>query len=221
MDPKLVFLIVYLAVFIFYVIVETDRPSLKHALSKIILASLYLSFALVKFITKQLWNDPVDSIVMLALIFCWLGDVILIKYLYVGGILFWIANLIFWLGEIVYLVQRNIEVFFLVLFGLILFFIIMLTVSYVTKKWKVGAVKRKFGFYYLSSVTLQGSLALVLLFYNPSYKEVIASCGLILFMLSDYALAYNEAHSEKSDGILRLNSILYFTGMLLVALSRG
>lgn len=221
MNPKLLFLLVYLAVFIFYVIVETDRPSLKHALSKIILASLYLSFALVKFISNQLWNNSVDSVVMIALIFCWLGDVILIKYLYVGGILFWIVNLIFWLAEIIYLVQRNIEIFFPILLGLLLFFIIMLTVSYVTKKWKVGAVKRKFGFYYLSSVTLQGSLALVMLFYNPGLKEITASIGLILFMLSDYALAYNEAHSEKSDAILRLNSILYFTGMLLVALSRG
>ena len=221
MNPKLLFLLVYLAVFIFYVIVETDRPSLKHALSKIILASLYLSFALVKFISNQLWNDPVDSIVVIALIFCWLGVVILIKYRYVGGILFWVANLIFWLAEIVYLVQRNIEIFFPILLGLLLFFLIMLTVSYVTKKWKVGAVKRKFGFYYLSSVTLQGSLAFVLLFYNPSLKAITVSIGLILFMLSDYALAYNEAHSEKSDAILRLNSILYFTGMLLVALSRG
>ena len=124
MNPKLLFLLVYLAVFIFYVIVETDRPSLKHALSKIILASLYLSFALVKFISNQLWNNSVDSVVMIALIFCWLGDVILIKYLYVGGILFWIANLIFWLAEIIYLVQRNIEIFFPILLGLLLFFII-------------------------------------------------------------------------------------------------
>jgi len=71
---------------------------------------------------------------------------------------------------------------------------------------------------YLCSVMSHGFTGLALMVYLPG-QYTLLGVGSILFMLSDFVITFHKFRCPENKWVLRLNSGLYFTGLLLIVLS--
>lgn len=74
---------------------------------------------------------------------------------------------------------------------------------------------------YLSSVTLNSLFGLTCALFLKTTPFIIRGIGSLLFMISDYILTVDRFIIKKNKWIVRSNSLTYFVGLLLIALSVG
>jgi len=187
------------------------------ATNKIMLSSMFMLFALVHYINHYNVIGH-QGIAMAGVIFAFLGDIFLIWSFTTGGILFMISNIIFFIYELVLLPVLNLS------FADIWWFIIILAALYlplivlVNKKWIHLNGKTIPLLFYIFTVSLHGSLGIVLLSLSGLTKITLLGLGLALFMVSDYFIILNKF--KYNNNIMQwCNSLTYFVGLLLVALS--
>ena len=89
------------------------------------------------------------------------------------------------------------------------------------KVLKLNKMKYPMAFY-LSSITLHGLLGLVsAIFVSTTPSILVMGIGSVSFMLSDYILTVDRFVIQNNKWIVRCNSLTYFGGLLLIALSLG
>ena len=211
------FISVYLVVIISYFFSETSGNFKRRAINKIILASMFFLFGAIQYILHYEFFS-IDLILLLAMTFAYLGDVILLFSFIKGGITFIISNILFFIYEWIIVVNNNVP------FSDIWYFIPLFIIMFGT--FTVLALKRFLNFKsktipilsYVFSVTLHGTLGLFLAIYFANVKMVLFGIGLVLFMISDYFLMIHKFKYHKK-WILRSNSASYFIGLLMVVLS--
>lgn len=213
----ILFVIAYLVTLFCYFFSETSGNLKRRAINKIILASMFMVFGITVYIINYNFFSY-HLILLFAVIFAFLGDVVLLYSFTKGGILFMISNALFFSYEWIVMAVNNVPLinvlWFLILFGMTFGTFFMLT------KRKILNFKNKNMaiLSYVASVSLQGTLGIVLSLYFMNIKMCLFGGGLFLFMISDYFLMVHKFKKHK-NWILRANSASYFIGLLLVVLS--
>lgn len=209
-----IFVCIYLTTMICYFFSETSGNFKRRAINKIFLASLFLLFSIYSFIIFNNIKPISNCILMGAIFFSFLGDVLLLFSFNIGGSAFIIGNICY-------------SIYLLMLFHgykLLLWpFVVLFTMFYgfylflLKKKYLILGKKKVFSIY-MASIVAHGSLGLLLAINSHDILHCLLGTGLTLFMISDYFLAAHYFHDKNNDWILVSNSCFYFTGMMLVAL---
>lgn len=216
----IVFIVAYMAVTIAYLFSETSGNFKRRAINKICLASMFLIYAIYATIRHGNLGVTLQSLCLIGVFLCFVGDVWLLWSFSKGGVSFGIGNVILFVYEIIYFKEHGLH------FSQYWFFIIPLVILIGTHAYLVAhdwydmkkEMKMMFPFY-LFSVSLHGTLSMVGLFYLHDVKSLLLLIGLILYMISDYFISLHKFKFKESKAILRCNSFTYFTGLMLVALS--
>ena len=216
-----VFIIVYLAALCCYFYTRTAGNIKHRAINKYIMATMYLVLAIVVFLNKYEFASY-QTLLMAALILAWLGDIFLVFDFGRGGDFFLAGNICFTLYEQIILVDKGGYKFSDFAWTFVVDAIMLAFVIYATGKWpkkiKMGKMRWPMIFY-LSSIFMHGitGLALMIMVPIPAYKML--GLGSFLFMLSDMDLTLYKFVFDNNKWLVRLNSLLYFTGLLLIVLS--
>jgi hypothetical protein len=214
------FIIAYVAVLFLYFYSETSGKMALRAPNKIILASMFLVFAVVQFESHYEFLS-FHLLLMVALFLAWMGDVFLLIDFNRGGDFFLCGNVCFFTYELAACIDKgfsfaNFWWVFLLEFLLVGIFILL------AKKYpdilKLGKMKGPM-ILYISSITLHGMMGLALMILLPGTNLALLGLGSVLFMISDYILTVDKFVIRNNKWILRSNSAFYFTGLLLIVLS--
>ena len=212
-----IFIIIYLAILISYFFSETSGNLKRRSVNKIILASMFLTFGVVQYFLNYNFFSY-HLVLLLAIIFAYIGDVVLLYSFIKGGLSFILSNILFFIYELIIIKVYNVS------FSSIFYFIPVLVIMW--GGFVYFALKRFMNFknktfpilIYVFTVTLQGTLGLVLAICFFNIKMMLFGIGLTLFMISDYFLMVHKFKYHK-NWILRCNSGFYFIGLLMVVLS--
>ena len=215
-----VFIAIYLIALCCYFKTRTSDNKKARAVNKYIMATMYLIFAIVVFF-KRYEFASYQTLLMAALILAWLGDVFLVFDFGRGGDFFLAGNICFVLYEQMVLVDHgywfNDFAWTYIVAGLMLAVVI-----YATGRWpdtvKMGKMRWPMIFY-LSSIFMHGITGLALLLLLPGTNYAIMGLGSVLFMFSDIDLNLYRYVFNNNKWLVRVNSLTYFVGLLLIALS--
>lgn len=211
------FIILYSLLLFCYFFSETSGNLKRRSINKIVLAAMFLILAMILYL-KNYTFFSYHLLLLLAIIFAFLGDVYLLYSFTKGGIIFLISNILFSVYQCLLITIDKIPIFSIIWF--VVLFIILFGTFFILTKKKILNFKNKNTaiLTYVGSVTLQGTLAICLAMYYFNIKMILLGIGLFLFMISDYFLMVYKFKFHK-NWILRSNSACYFIGLLLVALS--
>ncbi len=213
----IIFIILYLGVLISYFFSETSGNLKRRSINKIVLAAMFLIFGIIQYIVNYQFFSY-HLILLLAIIFAFLGDVILLYSFIKGGLSFIFSNILFFIYEWIIIANYNVP-FFYIWYFIPLFIIMWGTFAYLSLKRFMNFKNKTIPILtYVFSVTLHGTLGIFLAIYFSSVKMILFGLGLALFMISDYFLMVHKFKYHKK-WILRSNSATYFIGLLMVVLS--
>lgn len=216
---EIVFVAVYGVLLCAYFYTRTSGKNVLRAVNKIAMATMYLVFAYVTFHLHEF--EPYYYVLMAALFLAYLGDVFLIFDFVRGGDFFLAGNVCFSVFYLASLSERQVPFasFFWVLIAWAALVAVIAVLFYkLPNVFKLG--KMKIGMLmYLASITLHGMLGLACLVYAGGLRYILMGTGSLLFMASDYIITVERFVLPKNKWIYRANSLTYFSGLLLIALS--
>lgn len=215
-----VFIAVYLAALCCYFKTRTSDNIKYRAINKYFMATMYLVFAIVTFFNRYEFASY-QTLLMAALILAWLGDVFLVFDFGRGGDFFLAGNICFVLYEQIVLVDhgygfRDFAWTYAVAGTMLIAFI--LACKYRPDVFRLGKMRWPMTFY-LSSIFMHGITGLALITMLPGTNFAVMGIGSMLFMLSDMILTTYRFILDNNKWLIRLNSLTYFTGLLLISLS--
>ncbi len=219
MNPFIIiYIMIYLGLLISYFFSETSGNLKRRATNKIIMASMFLLFGFIAFAINFSFFSY-DILMIIGIIFAFLGDVYLLYSFPKGGILFIVSNISFFLYELILIIDKQVP-FSHIWYAIPIYLLIILTFIILAKK-KIIDFKNyeKAILTYISSVSLHGTLGITLAIYFGTTRMILLGIGLFLFMISDYFLMTYKFKFPHKKWILRCNSASYFIGLLLVVLS--
>ena len=193
------------------------------AINKYIMATMYMVYAIVVFITKDFEFLSFHLIFLIALFYAYLGDIFLVFDLNRGGDYFLAGNFIFALYYICLFVDNGLT--FANFFWVFINWAVMLG-SFIfasnkfPKVFKLGKMKFTMTFY-LSSIMLHGSCGIGAMILLKSTAGFVFGLGSVMFMISDFILTTDKFVIRNNKWIVRANSFFYFIGLLLIVLSLG
>ena len=213
------FIIAYVAVLCLYFCTETSGKLSWRAPNKIVLASMFLIYAIVQFQNYEFLSYHL--LLMAALFLAWLGDVFLLIDLNRGGDFFLCGNVCFIMYEMATLIDKG-HSFVKFAWVIPVWIVFMLTLIYVSKKYpnifKFGKMRWPM-MLYLSSISLHGLMGIALMILLPGTPTFVMGLGSLLFFVSDIILTIDHFVYIGNKWILRANSATYFSGLLLIVLS--
>lgn len=212
------FIVIYCLVLCCYFYTETTGKIYLRAPNKIILALMFFIFG--TYMAFHNYQSYEPYLFTAALFLAMLGDIFLLFSYNRGGDFFLAGNVCFIVYQIMLLTQVghvHIDTFWWTLL-----LIPILWGGYVFLFYKFPNVfklgKMKSGIMlYLASIIPNGVFAIAVMSYLPAYR--LLGVGLFLFMLSDFDIVIHKFVVPDNKWVLRLNSCLYFVGLLLVVLN--
>ena len=213
---RIAYIIAYFSLLFLYFFAETGNNFRRRAFIKITLASLYLIYACAAF----LLYSPLHSIrliLLFGLIFFFAGDVALLWKFSLGGVFFGTGNLIMLIYELILFTRYGVSPLALIP-AFLVFAAFFGTMMLLFKLKRIDF--RGLAVYppYLASVTLHGSLGIVLAASVTAPAVRLVGFGLFLMMVADYFLTMHEYKYQKK-WIARTNTGCYFTGVFLISIS--
>lgn len=219
--PIIAFIVIYCALLCLYFYTETTGKLYLRAPNKIVLALMFLSFG-IYYITKKdsSFMHTESLMILVGLLLSALGDILLLFDFKIGGTFFLSGNICIFLYFLALLSKNNIFVnnfwwVFLVI-ALVLVGAGLLFFKSKLCDFEGSKIMPYVMMFYLASVMAHGITGIVIMIYLPS--KALLGVGSFLFMLSDFVLTADK-FILKNKWSLRLNSALYFTGLLLMVLS--
>ena len=220
----IIFVVLYLIVLVSYFFSETSGNFKRRAINKILMAAMFMGYAIFEMFNHSLWGDPLNIRFIIGLFFAFVGDVLLLWSFSKGGISFGISNVILFIAQLKFMSAQGIGFgkywWFLLIYAALVgtFCILWFKGWYI---WKEKKPEMKFMFPpYIGTVSLHGTLSIAVLALAPfSVKTVLFCSGLILYMISDYFISLHKFKFTESKLVLRLNSGTYFLGLMLAAIS--
>lgn len=221
MNPFVIaFIAVYGVALFAYFFTRVGNKIAYRATNKMIMATMYMVYAIVMFSVCKL--SGIYYVLMAALFLAYLGDLFLIFDFGRGGDFFLAGNICFVAFYFASLSERAVPFanYFWVLIiwaALVsMFAILFVKLPHVFKLGKMKWVM----LFYLSSITLHGVMGLASVIYIGELSYLIMGIGSMLFMVSDYIITVDR-FVVKNKWVTRSNSLTYFSGLLLIALSIG
>ena len=189
-------------------------------INKILLASFYLILAVILFIQNREFNT-FHVIILIAILGTYIGDIVLMYHFNLGALFFTIGNLSLFAYDFCLLESLGVHFsqywwFILVYVGLIAGYFIL---EHFSTHFKIEKKDRLKAFAYLAMVTLHGSIGTTMYFVTDNKSAILLGFGSILFMLSDYVLCSYKYSFNKESSVHKLNTFLYFAGILLITWS--
>ncbi|MCQ2795042.1 MAG: lysoplasmalogenase [Bacilli bacterium] len=217
MNPGIIaFIVIYCVVLCCYFFTETSGNMKLRAPNKITLALMFFIFG-AYFICTQ-WGQ-IHYLALAALFLAMMGDIFLLFSFQRGGDFFLAGNICFTIYEIMILQLRRISIsqFWWVLLVVSLLVSLFAFLFYKFQDiFKLGVLRLPM-LMYLTTIILNGTFGIALVAYVPNF--LLFGIGTFLFMLSDFDIVLHKFVFPKSKFIHRLNSALYFTGLLLIVLN--
>ena len=199
---------------------EVKNNNLCKLIFKSIASILFVLTGIFSYIYSK--SDSIYLIIIIALIFGMVGDIILdIKYFFpkYDNTIFLLGMISFLIGHIFYLVflinkTNNIllSIFITLIISIVLLFIVYKKVSASKSILILGGV-------YLTIIVLILVLSIVFGLTNINISNTIFMIGMILFVSSDIILAFNEFGNNRKEWLVSFNLIIYYIGQSLIALS--
>lgn len=224
----IVYVLIYLVVLFCYFFSETSGNHKRRSINKTILAVMFMAYAIFGTVFNIVNDGPykiISLVLITSLLFCMIGDIVLLKSFSKGGIYFSVGNILLMVFNMLYLSVNGISVLKWGWFPLVL---LVIWGGYMKLKKRgfidFGKMDKSFSMYLLG-VTLHGSLSMVGLLWLHDLKSVLIFAGSILYMISDYFISiatfkYPDYKGTKAGKIsLRCNSLTYFVGLILIAVS--
>ena len=218
----MIYFIISYSVFLFAYFFTRVSGNIKYrAINKYILATMYLVYSIVMYHKNSYGGNY--YVLMAALFLAFLGDFFLVFDLNRGGDFFLAGNVCFSTFYLSILINNFVPfkkyfyIFIIWLFLIVLFIIFSNKFKDVIK---LGKMKYPMAFY-LSSITLHGLLGLITAILIQTTPFIIMGIGSLSFMISDYILTVDRFIIPNNKWIIRLNSLTYFGGLLLIVLSLG
>lgn len=212
------FIVIYCAVLCCYFYTETTGNLKLRAPNKIILALMFFIFGLC-FILKATLDPFFTALFIVALLLAALGDVFLLFSFSTGGHYFAAGNIAFIALQATLLSYYRIsisEIWWIFLLIPALWSIYPILSHFYPTAFNFGKYKGPL-FFYLVTIISSGTLGLALALFLPEFR--IMGIGLVLFMLSDFDIVLHKFVFPNNKWVHRLNSALYFVGMLLIVLN--
>ena len=165
----ILFIIAYLITLFCYFFSETSGNHKRRAINKIIMATMFLVFGIIQyFLHYEIFS--VHLLLLFAIVFAFLGDVILLYSFTKGGIAFIVSNILFFTYEWVLIANYNVP-FSNIWYFIPLFIIMWGTFAYL-------GLKRFLNFKSKTKAVVN-STAFLFGYYNPSF--LTHSCKIPLF----------------------------------------
>ena len=221
------FIIIYCLFLVAYFITRPGNENTKskkiwvRAINKYIMATMYLVYAIIHFQNYEFLSFHL--ILMLALFFAYLGDLFLVFDVNRGGDFFLAGNVLFAFYYVTLFVEKGMNFsnfYWILIIWAVLFGGFIIASNKLPKVFKLG--KMKFAMtLYLSSIMLHGSFGIGAIILLPGTKTLLLGLGSLMFMISDFILTIDKFVIRNNKWIVRANSLFYFGGLLLIALSVG
>ena len=216
-----IFIAIYLIALCCYFKTRTSDNIKHRAINKYFMATMYLTLAFVTFF-KNYEFASYQTLLMAALILAWLGDIFLVFDFGRGGDFFLAGNICFTLYEQIILVDKGGYWFNDFAWTYMVVAMMLAIVIFSTGRWpekiKMGKMRWPMIFY-LSSIFMHGITGLALMIMLPGTNYVMLGLGSFLFMISDIDLNVYRYIMNNNKWLIRLNSLTYFGGLLLIVLS--
>lgn len=217
-----IYIILYSLVLLLYLYTETTGNMKLRAPNKIILALGFLIPSYIFFFTNARFDyKSYEVLLLFGLLFAFIGDVTLLFDFKTGGYFFMAGNIIFSTFQFIHLIDNGIpfSTFFYIFIAYIVFMGLIILGAKAWKRFNAGSMFAPI-MAYLGSITLSGFMAIANLIYLSSITTVLLfSIGILLFMISDFFLMIRKFAIRHNNIMLRMNSLTYFGGMLLIAVS--
>ena len=217
MNPGVIaFIVIYCVLLCLYFYTETTGNLKLRAPNKIVLALMFFIFG-----TYMAFNNGGFNpyLVTAAFFLAMLGDIFLLFSYNRGGDFFLAGNVCFVTYQVLLLTASGYHVdsfwwVFLIIPALwcLFFFLFKKFPNF----FKMGKMKWPMLFY-LSSVISNGIFGIAVMAFVPRY--FLFGLGMFIFMLSDFDITFHKFVCPGNKWVHRLNSALYFTGMLVAVLS--
>ena len=216
-----VFIAIYLIALCCYFYTRTSGNIKYRAINKYFMATMYLALAIVTFLNKYEFASY-QTLLMAALILAWLGDIFLVFDFGRGGDFFLAGNICFVLYEQIVLVDKGGYWFGDFAWTYVVAGIMLAVVIFASGRWpdriRMGKMRWPMTFY-LSSIFMHGITGLALMVMMPGTRYAMLGLGSFLFMISDIDLNLYRYVFNNNKWLIRINSLTYFTGLLLIVLS--
>ena len=210
----------YLVTFYAYMYTTSLGQAKVRGINKILLASLYVVVGVLLFVNDAK-SDIYDITLLIAIVFTCIGDIVLLFKFNLGALFFTIGNLSLVAHDILLLESLDIHIdkyWWAVLVYIGIFGGYML-LERISTHFKIEKGDRLKAFGYLAMVTMHGSLGVTLYFVTNYEPAIMLGIGSFLFMLSDYVLCSYKYSYNKESSVHKLNTFLYFLGIILITWS--
>ena len=210
----------YLVTFMAYMFTTSLGEHKTRAINKAILALLYLAVGLLLFIKNREWNS-FHVLLFVAITATCIGDIVLMFYFNLGAAFFTIGNLSIFVYDFLFLESEGIhfDSYWWFLFVYLFFVGGYWLLDRFGTHFKIVKKDRIKAFGYLAMVSLHGSLGLTMYFLTDSRSAILLGIGSFLYMMSDYVLCSYKYSIKHEVSVHKLNTFLYFSGIILVAWS--
>lgn len=220
MTPAMiVFTAIYCVVLCLYFYTETSGNLKLRAPNKIALALGFFIFGTVYACIGRYNDDFSRSFFITSLFLTMLGDIALLFSFKTGAHFFMAGNISFAAFNITVLTKEGLGIsnlWFIIPVALVLFSIYPLLHHFYPKAFNFGKDTANI-YMYMSTIVTSGTVGIAVTAFIPSLR--LYGIGFILFMLSDFDIIIHKFVLPKNKWVHRLNSALYFTGLLLIVLN--
>ncbi|MCK9330221.1 MAG: lysoplasmalogenase [Candidatus Cloacimonetes bacterium] len=226
-----IFIGLYLLTLGLYFYTETSGNMKLRAPNKVVLTVSFFTFAVVMFFTKPRFAGlnglaPSTTFHIVLIVALWLsmmGDIFLLFNINRGGDFFLAGNIAFFAYYCALFALNGVS---FAAWWWVIPVAILLTATWAflfykyPNRFRLGKMKGPM-ILYLSTIILHGVMAVAaLIFLGGQFLwAIFLSVGSILFMISDQILTIDYFVFPGRKWLLRMNSLFYFVGMLLIVLS--
>lgn len=215
-----IFIVIYLLVLICYFHTRVTDNKLYRVVNKYIMASMYLIFVIVTFFNKP-DHPSYQIILMIGLLFAFLGDIFLAFDFVKGGLFFLTGNIFFIIYELRVLSDHGYpfkDIWWIFLLSTLLIGLFIFLCNKYPEKNKMGKMRWPMTIYLYSIIT-HGCIGLLMVILLRDTNYAMMGIGSFLFMISDMILTAYRFIYGNNKWLIRANSLTYFVGLLLIVLS--
>lgn len=211
------FIALYLIALALYFYTRTSNNKTYRMINKYVMATMYLVYALKVFFNQYVFVSY-ETMLMVALVLTYLGDIFLVLDFSRGGDFFLAANICYVIYE--QMVMADFKIGFDKFLWTYIVVAILLVIFMIATNHKIDMGNMKWPMtLYVATIFMHGITGLCLAINMANTNYMIMGIGSFLFMISDIVLILYKFVFNNNKWLIRLNSLTYFVGILLIVIA--